>query len=649
MKTLSRFLAVFAAALLAIPGANSLAQDRAPLAAYGALPDVEDAAISPSGTNIAVVMTVDGARLLLLVDSNMKLIRRLQIGDLKVRYFDWIGDDQLLFVTSQTEKLYGFTTDKAEFSFARLIPVTYEGELETVFSDKRNLVDTIRGNFGVRKVDGRWVAYFGAIELQRKGLGLTEYGWDHGRPFLYAVDTLTNSASRKANAAREGVDRDWVIDARGNIAAQLDVSNSDGDWKLTAGNGETIIAGNERNGRVGLIGLGYDGTTVIYSERDADNFARWYEIPLAGGEPTPFLDNVNVERLYWDETTGHLTGYLDNDSGPTFHDPRYARAATAIRKAFAGYEMQMKDWSPDFSKVLVRISGNGDSGSWFLVDLGSGKADVIAYERNALPPERVGEVSSFAYTASDGLEMDGVLTLPPGREAKGLPVIMLPHGGPHSEDRVQFDWWAQAFASRGYAVFQPNFRGSTNRDQAFKLAGYGQWGRAMQTDISDGMAALAEQGIIDPKRACIVGASYGGYAALAGVTLQQGLYRCAVAVAPVSDIRAMYNQDYRASGQQRITKRALLDQLGPREGWDDVSPRRHADRADAPIMLIHGRDDTVVPYSHSSQMADKLKDAGKPYELVELEGEDHWLSLSETRLKMLDASVKFVEKHNPAN
>jgi dipeptidyl aminopeptidase/acylaminoacyl peptidase len=150
------------------------------------------------------------------------------------------------------------------------------------------------------------------------------------------------------------------------------------------------------------------------------------------------------------------------------------------------------------------------------------RANGVGVERLAIEPEQVGPISTVAYTAADGLELDGILTLPPGREAKDLPLVMLPHGGPHAYDEVAFDWWAQAFASRGYAVFQPNFRGSTNRDDAFVRAGYGEWGRKMQSDISDGLQALADKGIVDPKRACIVGASYGGYAALAGVTLQQG-------------------------------------------------------------------------------------------------------------------------------
>lgn len=177
------------------------------------------------------------------------------------------------------------------------------------------------------------------------------------------------------------------------------------------------------------------------------------------------------------------------------------------------------------------------------MDLRAGAADAIGYERLRVKPADVGPISTFEYKASDGLDLDGILTLPPGVEAKNLPMVMHPHGGPHSRDIEGFDWWAQAFASRGYAVFQPNFRGSTNRDEAFKRAGYGQWGRKMQTDVSDGLAALAKAGIVDPDRACIVGASYCGYAALAGVTVEQGKYRCAVAVAPVTDLKLLRRLD----------------------------------------------------------------------------------------------------------
>ena len=641
-----RFLAALLASLLVVPGA-ALAEAPPPLSAYGALPEVEDAAISATGRNIAVLTTVEGTRLLAFFGPDMQVFRTIEVGDIKVRYFDWIDDDRLLLVSSKTEKLWGFTTDKIEMRSAQIIPVTYAGKIEIVFDNNKNLVDAIFGDYGVRRVGDTFTGYFGAIKLRRDSIdGLV---FEHGRPFLYEVDLALNTARQKDGSALEGVDREWVVGADGSVAAIFDLDMNDGTWRLTAGDGTKIASGEQPAGRASVVGLGYDGSTVIYAERDANGSSNWFEVPLTGGTPRPFLAGADVERLYWDPATGHLAGYLDGDEGPKFASAQHQSAVSRVRKAFSAFDMRIVDWTGDFGKMLVRTSGNGDSGSWYVVDLATMKATGFAWERLAIEPDRVGPISTFAYTASDGLEMDGILTLPPGREAKDLPVIVLPHGGPHSEDDAEFDWWAQALASRGYAVLQPNFRGSTNRSQAFKLAGYGEWGRKMQTDLSDGLAALAAEGIVDPSRACIMGASYGGYAALAGVTLQQGIYRCAVAVAPVSDLRDMYNEDYRASGDQFITKTALLEQLGPKDGWNAVSPRRSAASADAPILLIHGKDDTVVPYSHSARMADALKDAGKPYRLIALEGEDHWLSLSATRLQMLQAAVAFVEEHNPAD
>ncbi|MXO95883.1 prolyl oligopeptidase family serine peptidase [Erythrobacter aquimaris] len=546
-----------------------------------------------------------------------------------------------------------FTTDLHEFSVGRIIPVNSGTSGDVVFANRRELLDAIFGYYGKRQVNGRWYAYFGAMVLKRNPgtNSRTSFGFDHGRPFLYRVDVTDMSVEKIKGPAREGQSRDWLVGAEGDVAATFDIDNESGRWTIQGPDGNAIAEGRQESGRAGMVGLGYGGQSVIYSQADADGTNTWYDVSLAGGPAELFLDEVDVDRLYFDRLTGHLTGYLRGDGNKVavFKDPAKSKTAKDVRAAFSHLDMRMMEWTSDFGRVLVRTSGNQDSGTWFKVDLREKKADAFAYERMAIGPNEVGAISTVDYVASDGLEMDGILTLPPGREPNNLPVVMLPHGGPHSHDTASFHWWAQAFASRGYAVFQPNFRGSTNRNQAFRRAGYGEWGRAMQTDISDGLAKLAQAGIVDPKRACIVGASYGGYAALAGVTLQQDIYRCAVAVAPVSDIRKMYYEDVRASGRDRTTEKSLELQLGPQERWDEVSPWKNAAKASAPVMLIHGRDDTVVPYVHSHRMADALKDAKKPYVLVPLEGEDHWLSLSSTRKQMLEAAVGFVEKHNPAD
>jgi dipeptidyl aminopeptidase/acylaminoacyl peptidase len=315
--------------------------------------------------------------------------------------------------------------------------------------------------------------------------------------------------------------------------------------------------------------------------------------------------------------------------------------------AFDELDARISDWSTDFTKILVNTSGSGDSGSYYLVDMLKANAKLVGHERPAIPPEAVGPVSRIEYVASDGLQLDAILTLPPGREPSDLPLVVLPHGGPHSHDDEHFDWWAQAFASRGYAVLQPNFRGSTNRGEEFVRAGYGEWGRKMQSDLSDGIVHLAGEGVIDPERVCIVGASYGGYAALVGVTLQEGIYRCAVAVTPVTDLDLHFRLEKRLSSRSRMIRVSLDEEFGKQRNFDAISPRQQAARASAPILLIHGRDDTVVAFRQSTRMADALKDAGKPYRLVELEGEDHWLSKSETRKRMVAESIAFVTQHNP--
>ncbi|MEO0871632.1 MAG: S9 family peptidase [Pseudomonadota bacterium] len=632
--------------------AQAQAPARVPLAEYGKLPDVERSAISPSGDRIAFVTTLEGKRVLLAMEDQTKALMAVKVGDIKVRSIRWVGDDRLMLITSQTEDLSSrFTTDKAEFYSARIIPLTKDAEAGVVFGNSQRHPNSFMGNYGVREIDGEQYGFFGAIEFKRGGSGnRTGYELDHTRPYLFKVNLENFKVKRLANAAPPNHGSDWLIDANGKIAFSLQVDYTTGKWIVRNADNKKVLDGQQARASVSLVGLGYDGSTAIVTER-SDTGTNWMEISQAGGEPTNFLEGVDFTDLFFDQATGHLMGYTigeDDTERHVFADKDLQAKANRVRKAFADFESYMIGWTSDLSDVLVRTSGNQDSGTYYAVDLASGRANAVAYERLAIGPNEVGEISTFEYTASDGLELDGILTLPPGAEAKNLPLVMLPHGGPASADYPVFDWWAQAFASRGYAVFQPNFRGSTNRDSAFTRAGYGEYGRKMQTDKSDGLKALAEAGIIDPNRVCIVGASYGGYAALVGVTIQQGIYKCAVAVAPVTDLEDRYNYRYNASGRDRTNKVALLEQMGDRDLWDDYSPLQFADKADAPIMLIHGKDDVVVPYSHSYKMADKLKDYGKTYELVTLDGEDHWLSLSVTRQQMLENAVRWVETYNPA-
>jgi dipeptidyl aminopeptidase/acylaminoacyl peptidase len=623
------------------------AADPPPLSVYGSLPGFEMAALSPSGARIALVGVANDKRRLIVLDADRKPMLIYDTGDQKLRRIKWAGEDRVVVWLSNTASLgIGFTADKAELSSALVIPVD-NSKGWAVFEGRSSITGGVRGFYGMEQHDGHWYGYFGGITLEneRGSFYLRDTSAE-----LYEVDMADGDIRRIARRASEGTDRDWVLGPDGAVTATLDFYPKEGNWRIRNGEGKEIAAGRNPLGGIGLISGGRTPGTILYSRADESTGAdSWFEIPQAGGESQEILADTAVRTGYVDDRSRQLIGYQsDADKFDSiFFDPHRQKVMQGTRKAFPGLNVMLQDWNDAFDRLIVSTDGPGDPGTWWEVDIKTGQATDLGMAYT-LRSADVGPMRMVAYKAQDGLAMSGVLTLPPGRDPKALPIVVLPHGGPASRDYPGFDWWAQAFASRGYAVFQPNFRGSTGFGAAFEKAGHGEWGRKMQTDISDGVAELARQGIVDPKRACIVGASYGGYAALAGVTLQQGLYRCAVAVAGVSDLQAMYRSDVHQSGEDRTLIRSLKDEIGSGKDLKAVSPVNFADKADAPVLLIHGKDDTVVLYAQSMAMERALRRAGKPVEMITLAGEDHWLSRGATRLKMLEAAVAFVERNNPA-
>jgi dipeptidyl aminopeptidase/acylaminoacyl peptidase len=253
-------------------------------------------------------------------------------------------------------------------------------------------------------------------------------------------------------------------------------------------------------------------------------------------------------------------------------------------------------------------------------------------------------VRTIRFKARDGLEIPAVLTLPAGKEARALPVVVMPHGGPFARDDEQWDFWAQFLAERGYAVIQPNFRGSSGFGSAFAAKGRGQWGLAMQDDLNDALAELVRQGIADPKRAAIFGGSYGGYAALRAAQRDGALYRCAISFAGVSDLDALirYDSSFLNSGAGRDWLRNQAPDL------KSVSPINFPEQFSIPVLLVHGKADKSVPVKQSREMADALKKAGKAVRYVEQPLGDHFMSREEDRVALLREVEAFLKQYNPA-
>jgi dipeptidyl aminopeptidase/acylaminoacyl peptidase len=339
---------------------------------------------------------------------------------------------------------------------------------------------------------------------------------------------------------------------------------------------------------------------------------------------------------------------IEDQSRYVFFEPKLKSRWKSIENAFEGERIDLISTSADMMQFVVLVDG-ARGYRYELIDMNTARATPIGFVydglEDSLPTTRI------TYEAADGLKIPAYLTLPAGKPATRLPLVVLPHGGPRARDTADFDWWTQAIAAQGYAVLRPNYRGSLTT-QSFTEAGYGQWGRKMQTDLSDGVRYLARQGTIDPARVCIMGASYGGYAAMAGVTLDPGVYRCAVAVAGISDLRRMliWEKEKEFGGSHDGTRfwNRYMGVKGPDDPLlDQISPIKHIDAVNVPVMLIHGKDDTVVAYEQSEYMLKALQKANKPVEMVTLKKEDHWLSRSETRLLMLQSSIAFLRKNNP--
>lgn len=617
---------------------------------YGRLPDFEDAAISPDGKRHALILNSNNKRELLIVE-NKKVLRGIALGSEKIRGLGWATNDLVMLDVSNTEDLArNFNVRKAEMTRTLFLPVS-DRKAGTLFAKQQYMSPMNFGFYGLREIDGKRYGFFAGVPLkeQRDSYGLSYYLYYGGNPNLYRVDFDNYSIKEVAEGSAEILDdRSWLVGSNGALLATL-ILTDNGKWTLIGHQHKIKLKGVQQEGRVYMAGLLEGGRYLVLGEAaEGQRTNLFSKVDLSSGTRTPYLTDEQPIYFYVNHLTGEIFGYETKDKGPVFSDPTIAKRRAKIERAFPKLHRRIIDYDDDFTKVVLETNGNGDSGTYWQVDLAALSASPLGWQRENIPPAEVGKISTVTYKASDGLEMDGILTLPPGREAKNLPAIMLPHGGPRAHDEEVFDWWAQSFASRGYAVFQPNFRGSTGRGQQFLEAGYGQWGRKMQTDISDGLAHLAKQGIVDSDRACIMGASYGGYAALAGVTLQKGIYRCAVSVNGLSDLSRMVASSKAGGLGSKMLKNDLARLLGSKSDMNAVSPRRFAASANAPVLLVHGKDDTVVAYEQSKAMANALKKEGKPYELVTLEGEDHWLSKSETRLKMLSATVAFVEKHNPA-
>lgn len=336
-----------------------------------------------------------------------------------------------------------------------------------------------------------------------------------------------------------------------------------------------------------------------------------------------------IEAVFVDEAFNPVSiGVSDDLSHYRFLDRTLAAHAKGVT-GYLGQEVSVRpyDISKDHKRLIFFASGPRQPGAFWLYDTGRAKLEMLGERKPWLKADRLAPMKTLSVKARDGVALTAYLTTPIGVTKGPRPLVVLPHGGPESRDRLDFDPMVQTFAARGWLVLQPNFRGSDGYGRAFADLGRRHWGDKMQEDIDDCVAQVLASGLIDPARIAICGASYGGYAALMGGMRRPELYKAVVSIAGVSDLPEMLtysrNEDGADSPAYAYWRKTIGDPRTDQAMLEAASPTRHAGAFRAPVLLLHGTEDGIVPPKQSRLMDKALKAAGKATELVEIKGAGH--------------------------
>jgi dipeptidyl aminopeptidase/acylaminoacyl peptidase len=385
------------------------------------------------------------------------------------------------------------------------------------------------------------------------------------------------------------------------------------------------------------------GLDVAYGLKKKDGRLALYSVALdgSGRETLVFAHpEVDVDGLVRIGRSGRVVGvtYVTEKRQAVYFDKSLDALAKSLSKALPGLPLiRIVDATADEGKLLIWAGSDTDPGRYYLFDKAGKQLNELMLSRPELEQTKLAAVKPVTYRAGDGTQVPAYLTLPPGKPAKGLPAIVMPHGGPGARDEWGFDWLAQFFASRGYAVLQPNFRGSTGYgDTWFKNNGFQSW-RSAIGDVNDAGRWLVKEGIAEPSKLAIFGWSYGGYAALQANVLDPDLFKAVLAVAPVTDLNAL-KQEWEGWSNHQLVSREIGTGPHVREG----SPAQNAGAIKVPVLLFHGDMDRNVGVGQSRMMESRLKGAGKKVELVVYPGLDHYLEDTKARTDMLRRSDAFL-------
>ncbi|MGE0742683.1 MAG: alpha/beta hydrolase family protein [Hyphomonadaceae bacterium] len=660
-----------AAALVgaAVLTAQAFAQP-VPAEAFARSPNVWSGRISPDGRYIAAIQRVAQGDALVVIDWRTRQARAIQLARadraLNLDWVSWKSDNRLLFVIRQRANFEAAETTGTRMSGRRSQDEQFDiTRVFAVNADGSGLTQMFEGQ--TRRLAASFVpvVLIDALPRDPNNVLLGTYGLrGYG---LYRADVNTGRADEIATGSWET--NDFEVDGAGNAVLRTDLlPNNSGYQIFRRGPGQSRweLAHEYRRASVAqgrefqVLGPGPGAGQVYVAARpDGQEYQAIYLYDAgtgALGAPVFAHPNADAAGAWFNSSSNALiigcAELIRLECRAA--DPAMQRHFEAINTFFAGEAVfTMQGTSADGAYWLLYVTAPTIPGVYYVYDVANTHIAPVAPAYPQIPGAALSSTEVVNYTARDGVQLWGYLTRPGNANAQ-TPLVVLPHGGPESRDSYGYDMVVQFLASRGYAVFQPNFRGSEGSGRRFAEAGYRQWGRLMQDDVTDGVRHLIGAGVVDAQRICIAGISYGGYSALAGVSLTPDLYRCAISIAGDSDLIELLDLERQASGRGSTSyaywQRIIGDANTDRDALIAVSPRRQVANITAPVLLIHGTQDEIVFARQSEGMREAMERAGKSVRYVAIEGEGHpWRYWQERNVRtVLEETERFLAQHLPA-
>lgn len=622
-----------------------------PASAFGQIPKVNDAAISPDGKKIAVYQNMNGSYGIGIYYIDGSGTAPFAVGmeeGVKPDWLYWPNNEIILASFWQSQKYQG-TPIRTGHIYS--MDITKKKGKVLVKPDNAKEIGSRIGSTNFFRQWNNIVVDKLTDDPDHILMSFSDEG-NNLAPSVQKVNVRTGNSKRvrRGNTSIQ----EWITDLRGEVrVGQGRSDGSNGDWTLRirdaeGDNWQSYDKYNGLNGNEAIYGFTSNPNEMIVGRYNGKDTVGLYIYDLGQKRISRKLfhnDDYDVSNLVYSSDGSEIVGasyVADNNQVELFGTKE--SALDRMRAKYDGYSVDYVDSNRDYSKVIVKLSSPSDPGGMFLLEPSTDKMNRISTMYDGLKSADMGEVITARYTARDGKKIPAYVTVPISVTSapKSLPFIILPHGGPYARDSKSFDYLAQYFASRGFGVLQMNFRGSAGYGKEFEEAGRQNW-VVMQEDVEDGTRWLIEKGYADPDRICIAGWSYGGYAALIGSIKNPDLYACTISIAGVTDLKDLIN-DMKQYRFGKLTAKGFLKGFSDKDDLKENSPAKRGAEMTGPVFLAHGTLDQQVHFDQYKRMKSALKKGKAKVTAIEFKDEDHYLSNEKNRKKFFMELDSFLEK-----